>query len=583
MPWTSAKETRRLAGRETRRRRPGAAASARLAMAALICSLWPALAGAADAPVTSTIKEVTVDLAAHSVVQVLPFDVPFFMTGQAPPRTRQVSVRIIDVRTGGAGPAVLFPWDAESISETAVPFRILMPRLDAENYYRFMFDFRRTLVKDETDQIQRLAIPALEGVMRSLTLRDGQLDQRDSAALRDRLTAAVEQLIGPSRQIIVEATLFDRNTPHQDVLDQFNLAVREIIAPQEDRTDVVQGYGARQGDFRQPLDVIRNDAALDRVIGVIEASTDPTIVTALGQSRPGLDLARLDATQAGERANGTQPLERPTTPFTSIWATGEAGPYERNYRRTLADLEALRQVLEASLPVLPALPAADRSAVQALLAADGAILNARNLVNRLVVLMGRMRSDLDERSVALANLSTLVSVEARKLVVVDGTTVADFRTAQNWYISMDAGFAYAFRIGTLTPYVGANIYFRPVNKDAPLRLVDSFGRRFAFTFGITLSSIEEESVNDTALVRASRTRFDLMNMHRSLLLGVGFRVTQSLRLSGGALVLKEKDPNPLITTIATAAVPYIAFSLDFDVATGLKGGLGGLFGTSDNK
>jgi hypothetical protein len=54
-------------------------------------------------------------------------------------------------------------------------------------------------------------------------------------------------------------------------------------------------------------------------------------------------------------------------------------------------------------------------------------------------------------------------------------------------------------------------------------------------------------------------------------------------LSGGALVLKEKDPNPLISKQSVATVPYVSFSLDFDVASALKGGLGALFGGSENK
>jgi hypothetical protein len=135
----------------------------------------------------------------------------------------------------------------------------------------------------------------------------------------------------------------------------------------------------------------------------------------------------------------------------------------------------------------------------------------------------------------------------------------------------------------MTPYVGANIYFRPVNKDASFRQADSFGRRFAITFGITLSSIEEEAGDDAVVATAGKTRFDLLTNNRSLLLGAGFRVSPSLRLSGGVLVLKERDPNPLISAISVATVPYVSFSLDFDVASGLRGGLGALFGSSENK
>ena len=547
---------------------------------AAACSLWPTAIRAADA---QSVKEVAIDLAAHSFVQVLPFDVQFFITGQAPPRTRQIRVSIIDLKSGGAGPVVPFPWDAEEISEAQTPFRILIPRLEAERFYRFSFDFRRTLMKEEADLIRGLAVPRFEEVMRNLVLQNGELSAADSASLRQRLSSALEEMIGPSRQVIVERTLFDPKTPHPDVLNQFNVASREVIAPQEDRAEVVDGYTARQAAVRVPLDVIRADAALDRVLASIEASTDQNITTALGQWRTGIDLARLDDNQAAGRANGTQPVAPPALAFASIWSANDVAPFERNYRRTLADLDALRQLLEASLPLLPSLAAADRTAVQALLAANGSIRTVRNHVDALVNLTARLRADLEERATALADLALLVDVEARKVVVVEGTTVADFRTAQNWYISMDAGFAYAFRIGTMTPYVGANIYFRPVNKDAPLSLVDSFGRRFALTFGITLNSIEETTDEGTAVPAANKNRFDLLTSNRALLLGAGFRVTPSIRLCGGALVLREKDPNPLISKISVAAVPYVSFSLDFDVASALGGGLGALFGGSENK
>jgi hypothetical protein len=542
----------------------------------LLCLGWPAASQA------QAIKEVAVDLSAHAFVQVLPFDVPFLVSGEAPAGTRQVSVSIIDSKTLKPGPPVQFAWDAEEISDKATTFRILIPRLDAEKFYRFKFDFRRALGQAETDEIRRNAVPVLEGVMRTLTLDNGELPAAASASLRDRLSSALEQMIGSNRQVIVEGTLFDRKTPHADVLNQFNIASAAVIGPQEDRTALVEGYGTRQALARLPIDAIRSDTALDRVMAVIEASTDQTIVTALAQWRTGLDLARLTDSQAAGRTNGTQPLEAPKVAFMDAWTVDDAGPYERNYRRTLSDLDALRQLLEASLPLLTSIPAPDRAAVQALLAAAGPIRAERDQMLGLINLAVALRGDVTERNQALANLSTLVAVEARKVVIVDGTTVADFRTAQNWYIAMDAGFAYYFRIGTMTPYVGANIYFRPINKDAPLSLVDSFGRRFALTFGITLDSIEEQ-VGGTAVPAANKTRFDLLQSNRSLLLGAGFRVSQSLRVSGGALVLREKDPNPLIAKQAVATVPYVSFSLDFDVASALKGGLGALFGGSENK
>ena len=145
---------------------------------------------------------------------------------------------------------------------------------------------------------------------------------------------------------------------------------------------------------------------------------------------------------------------------------------------------------------------------------------------------------------------------------VDGvTTTADGRTAQKNYVSADVGLLYAGDIGIGALYVGSNIYFRPVNKDAPLSEVSSLARRLAVTIGITLSSVADEE---------NRTRSDLF-WHQSLVLGAGYRITSSIRGGGGALVFRGADPNPLITRTSPAVTWYASFSFDLDVAQGLAG------------
>src|SRR4029453_4974799 len=138
-------------------------------------------------------------------------------------------------------------------------------------------------------------------------------------------------------------------------------------------------------------------------------------------------------------------------------------------------------------------------------------------------------------------------------------TTADGRTAQKNYVSADAGLLYAGDIGIGALYVGSNIYFRPVNKDAPLSEVSSLGRRLAVTIGLTLSSIADHN---------NRTRSNLF-WHQSLVLGAGYRITSSIRGGGGALVFRASDPNPLITGTSPAGPGYSSFSFDLDVAQGL--------------
>jgi hypothetical protein len=141
------------------------------------------------------------------------------------------------------------------------------------------------------------------------------------------------------------------------------------------------------------------------------------------------------------------------------------------------------------------------------------------------------------------------------------TATADGRTSQKNYVSADAGVLYAGDLGVAALYLGSNIYFRPVNKDAPPGPFGSVGRRLALTVGLTVSSLSDEN---------NKTRSDLF-WNQSLVLGGGYRLTSSLRAGGGALVFREADPNPLITRRTAAISWYMSFSFDLNVLKGFVG------------
>jgi len=143
----------------------------------------------------------------------------------------------------------------------------------------------------------------------------------------------------------------------------------------------------------------------------------------------------------------------------------------------------------------------------------------------------------------------------------DRTITAEGRTEQKNYVSVDAGVLYAGDIGIGALYVGSNIYFRPVNKKAPLTAFSSLGRRLALTVGLTVSSVADEN---------NRTRSDLF-WNQSLVLGGGLRLASSVRAGAGALVFRQADPNPLITTKSAAVTWYVSFSFDLDLLKGFAG------------
>ncbi len=160
-----------------------------------------------------------------------------------------------------------------------------------------------------------------------------------------------------------------------------------------------------------------------------------------------------------------------------------------------------------------------------------------------------VRTPLDARRRYLFRFSFVSDRLSGGMISVEG------RTSRKSHVSADIGLLYAGDIAIGAVYVGTNIYFRPINTDAPLSEASSIGRRLALTVGVTVSPLSDE--ND-------RTRSDLF-WNQSLVLGAGYRLTSSIRAGGGALVFLESDPNPLITAKEVATTWYVSFSFDVDV------------------
>jgi len=90
-----------------------------------------------------------------------------------------------------------------------------------------------------------------------------------------------------------------------------------------------------------------------------------------------------------------------------------------------------------------------------------------------------------------------------------------------------------------------------------------FLRRFAFTLGVTVNSIADGgSGGDMGSARGTRKNLFMGN---SLLLGAGFRLTDSVRLGAGAILFKKLDPNPLIDDETLTTSYYVNLSFDWDV------------------
>lgn len=224
---------------------------------------------------------------------------------------------------------------------------------------------------------------------------------------------------------------------------------------------------------------------------------------------------------------------------------------------SVAQGERLRDVLVQSLEAATAGAAAANGG---LLARSTPYMDVYEQLVGLAALWGDVDTDDKARTVLEAELLDL----AREQQLVEATA-ADAATADNGYVSADVGMVYAPTIGRAAATIGANFYLRPVDKGVPVSQTGAL-RRFAFTVGLTLNSIEDRR----------RIRSDLY-FNQALILGAGYRISQYWRLGAGGLVFRERDPDayPLTRRRQTAVTPYVALTADLDAGRQLQG-IGGL-------
>ena len=469
---------------------------------------------------------------------------------------------------------------------TIETFRVPIPPLDARSYFVFKFAVQRQLTAADLQQFRASALAALDPMLRQVG--DVEATTAQSEAMRRALVAALQGAACPGLTIVSD-NLFDLAIPYERLADAYKVELHRLVGDVLNAQDRVrsnlQSRSRYQPDLQGQLDTIAESAALDELIAGLRArvAAAPTgseglLQEFLDQHAAGLGLAALTAPQRAAAALGQagQSAGTASPPVVETIDPAAAGGYAASYRATQGDLGDLRDWLESLVEggnrrLVDELVAGGGSGLSAADAATlptvlAAVRRAQALAGALANAAEQVQRNQAQRASSLAELVDVVEVQARAAgLIVDASTVGNFKTQQAWYISADFGFAAASEVEKAVPYIGTNIYLRPVNKDAPLRDKGGFLRRFAFTLGLTVKSIADDP----------QTRDDLFD-NNSLLLGGGLRVTDSARLGLGALVFEERDPNPLIQDESLTFAPYLSLSFDWDVLEFFKG-FSGLF------
>lgn len=561
----------------------------RMAILIACAALLPAAAASAQQQQQGTQpsrSRIEIDLRSTSATGMLPFDVPFEMVGDVPDRVDRISLvyrecggtncpkpgtitrddncsPVLDDRGEWQPPQALV-WERDALTAPkpgdVARFSLPIDALEAQRRYVFLFDVNGTPTDDQTAAFHPRARELVSRRLSSFT--DPDQSQAAYEALRGDLIAEVRTLA----PCVVVGTLLD---PTSNVDEEFTTSIADILDDQLQKTNGVTTFnqGATRlranlaSIFEAPLSVmVRKLRARPEEAADVDAHGDVIKLISLTQSQ--IEVVARGASVTAPDRN----LQSMTADITADAATTRVSNLAQT-RDLLRDLAAWLKRLDSDgvfddLARTNDLTAEQVASLRALTVRGNPVDAGTSEAFRMMSAGRSVADNATSRDSRINALADQVRQEIRTVRLIGSDTVGTFDTFSSWYISADAGFAYAQEIESAVPYLGTNIYFRPINKDAPLRMKGGLKRRVSATLGLTVSSIADAN---------KATRQDLFNT-QSLIIGGGFRVTDALRVGGGALIYEKISG----TNSVIAAAPYVSISFDWNVAKQFAG-VGKLF------
>jgi hypothetical protein len=552
----------------------------------LVLALVAALCLAPPAAGSQQVAAVDFDVESGVFLSKLPFDVPFTIAGRALPGTTRVGLQYVEkARAGDAFGTDLRPTDP------------LVSGVDAEGRFRFQvgavhpnrhFQFQVVFERQLSERGQRMFREALDGLLRRELGTTAALDAEAARTLREGIRVAFDRALSEGRpaaparaatESFSPSVLFVASASADEVQRELQRLSRDLFAARAERAAAAARYREAVPSLLSALRPVAAAPELRTLLEALESrpELDPRNPrSALFLSPEARGLVGAPPVALESRAAGA-PRDGGAADLDAIVRAEDAGAVRERQRRNAQALRELREWLQAL--VLPG--ASQRRHADAL--ADAGALRADE-VERLVALAGlgqgeirraekwaesleayayEVEGALSSGERALQALAARLEGDALATEVKQTLTSEAVTSAAGVYVSMDLGLLYAFEAEKGSLYLGANIYFRPINKDAPLSQRGSLGHRLSATVGVNLTNMK----------LADDERFEnLVGERWNLLVGLGARVTRSLRVGGGALLLLKNDPNPLVSRRSLGAVPYVAVSLDVDLGRAFRGG-----------
>ena len=525
------------------------------------------------------VEKVPIQIESGVLKKAMPFDIPFVFEGDIPTTVDTMTASF--ALLSSAPDAIL---DCENIQldwkragtwrripgSTATKFEVPMPSLVVNQYYCLRFSygppFRRPSAQELT-AFRARALGVLDKFLQSLP-DPTAITLSDVTNLRLALIDAVESVSGAP--VTAPATsIFNRDADPVTMRATFiDSVLQPVLQEHENRKNQTSNFFGTRDAARGPT--------------AAQAATNGQYAMLMAAATAGTAADRIATRILPELRNfaynnaileGTEDAPGPGD-LRTTWDPDVVDQRILRLRRTITALDDLAAFLSGP-PNAAVVKQLGGAAVATPIITS--VLTAARNTSQLLQQVGerQLRAVADALRNRRSALTTVLDDVSQRLltdVSMLATTIAAFSTRHSWYVSADIGIAYTPVIDEIFPYIGTNIYFRPVNKNAPLSRLgnfrQTFSRRASALIGITYGSNELQKANQ---------RQPLFS-NQFLLVGGGLRMTDSIRLASGVLLMKAYDGNPLVNDDTNIESTFFtSLSFDWDVK-GTFGALGRAFG-----
>ncbi len=495
----------------------------------------------------SAVTRVTFDLNSTAIDVTLPFDEEFILEGTAPEGVRSMELK----RRGGNGAEWSREWNPKLPVKKGDKFQFWVPALAPDETQTFVLSWIRDLTADEKATFRTKAVATLDRQLRDgESLSEVTRNVQSAARFMEVLRASI-----PDREKVSKwPPALESPESFRQRLEQLSVAARIDDAVQN-RQAIVTLFPSAAARLSKAL----QELGKSRGIQAIAASPDSTNSVDKGV----LDYARwllvgvrsdeIGAVADGRVRVGELNVTAPATTqgLAEVWSVDSLASRIGNLAWSEASLRKFENGVFVS-PRLEKLRARggwskdDEADLRARLAAVNG--EFRNVLGTLE----QLRAAVAERNGVIVGLVEKFEVLDLSQLTLHGSTTGTFETRAKSRTSTDLGVLSCPNIDQVFPYFGVNFYWAPVNKRVPLRQHDGLGKRLALTVGLTATKVAGDRVSGVIGERA-------------VLVGLGFRLTDIARLSGGYLVFRAGDRNPYVNQTHIRSSFYGAVSLDNDV------------------